>query len=306
MSKFVITAEDVGRLARTKDGRVVQIIDFEPCREYAVSAREVEGKWKSSWTAQGGYFTRLGVSELDLVEFVEDEKEISMEPLNITKQDEGKIFLNRKGHQVRVILVGKSSPKHIGSVVAVSEETGQAFNYYETGRFLNDSESDYDLVKRYETMTWPKFCKNVLCWATDRGIIANSNSRIQVLKGLTKYGELVEAVLNDEWEDFTDAIGDILVCLVNAAGIAGRDLRSSLLCPVPLSSVDYALSTTAEVLGRVVISRDSADYDIAVWQIQVLAEALDVDFIECLESAWNAIKDCKGYLNEQGFFVKES
>ena len=228
-----------------------------------------------------------------------------MDKLNITEADEGKLFKNRNGDVRKVIYVHPDPNGYTGPVVAICPETGSALNFRTSGQLLRGSTSVFDLVERYEPMTWPEFCKNVLHWATDRGIIANSISRAQVLKGLTEYGELVEAVLNDDRDEVVDAIGDILVCLVNAAGIAGRDLSPSPIHAVPLTSVDYALSATAEVLGRTVLSIDPVDYALAVRQIQELAAALDVDFTECLESAWNAIKDRKGYLNEQGVFVKE-
>lgn len=37
----------------------------------------------------------------------------------------------------------------------------------------------------------------------------------------------------------------------------------------------------------------------------MIADLIDTDIKECLEVAWNDIKDRRGYLNEQGVFVKE-
>jgi phosphoribosyl-ATP pyrophosphohydrolase len=45
--------------------------------------------------------------------------------------------------------------------------------------------------------------------------------------------------------------------------------------------------------------------DILVTLIMGCATA-DIDLTECLELAYNEIKDRKGYLNEDGIFVKES
>lgn len=44
--------------------------------------------------------------------------------------------------------------------------------------------------------------------------------------------------------------------------------------------------------------------DIVVTLIMVCA-VLDVDLVECLEGAYNEIKDRKGYLTKEGIFVKE-
>lgn len=224
----------------------------------------------------------------------------------ITAEDVGKLFKTREGDVRKVIYVHPVEDPYPGPVVAINTDTGRAFNFQRNGWLLYSETSEYDLVERYDPMTWEKFCENVIQWATDRGIISNSTPRTQVMKGLTEYGELVEAVLNDDTDEVVDAVGDILVCLVNAATIADRDLHSALLRAVPLASPAYALAGTAEVLGKLLLSIDNSDYVTALWQIQELAKALEVDFKECMEAAWNAIKDRKGYLNEQGVFVKES
>ena len=229
-----------------------------------------------------------------------------MSELNITEADVGKLFKNRNGDVRKVVYVNPDPKGYTGTVVAIVPETGGALNYHPSGRVFREWVSEFDLVERYEPMTWPKFCDNVIQWATDRGIIANSTPRAQVMKGLTEYGELVEAVLNDDRDEVVDAVGDILVCLVNAATIADIDLSSALRRTVPLTTPAYALASTAEVLGKLVLSIDNSDYVLALWWVQELAAALEVDFKECMEAAWNAIKDRRGYLNEQGVFVKEN
>lgn len=44
--------------------------------------------------------------------------------------------------------------------------------------------------------------------------------------------------------------------------------------------------------------------DVLVCLINMCA-LLDIDLVECLDAAWNDIKDRKGYLNEDGIFIKE-
>jgi len=45
--------------------------------------------------------------------------------------------------------------------------------------------------------------------------------------------------------------------------------------------------------------------DTVVCLINVCA-LLDVNLVDCLEAAYNQIKDRRGYMNEEGIFVKES
>lgn len=214
----------------------------------------------------------------------------------ITEADVGKLFKDKSGDVLKVVYVHPDSTTL--PVTAVNTEDGVASNYQLNGQFLVGKTSEYDLVERYKPMSWEEFCENVMQWATDRGIIANSTPRAQIMKGLIGYGELVEAVLNDDRDEVVYAIGDILVCLVIAACIAGRDLSSELRQTVLPITPSYALAGSAEVLGKLLMSIDNSDYDLAVWRIQELAKALEVDFKECLEATWDSIKDFKGCLNE--------
>ena len=88
-------------------------------------------------------------------------------------------------------------------------------------------------------------------WSDARGILKNSSSHMQFLKAVEEMGELARGLAKNRPEEIQDAIGDVVVCLINVAAIEGTSLT------------------------------------------------------ECLNHAWREIKDRKGYLNENGVFVKE-
>ena len=92
---------------------------------------------------------------------------------------------------------------------------------------------------------------DVLRWADARGILKNGNVQTQMLKGLSEYGELADAIIKRDREGIIDGLGDVLVVLLIVADMEGLDLLS------------------------------------------------------CLESAYNEIKDRRGYLNANGVFVKD-
>jgi NTP pyrophosphatase (non-canonical NTP hydrolase) len=96
-----------------------------------------------------------------------------------------------------------------------------------------------------------RLINRVIDWAYDRNIINGSDFYRQYMKAQSEMGELADALLKGQKEETKDAIGDVLVCLIN------------------------------------------------------LAEQCDVTLEECLESAYNEIKDRKGVMF-QGVFVKES
>jgi len=91
----------------------------------------------------------------------------------------------------------------------------------------------------------------IATWANDRGIYEHSNATAQLLKAVSEMGELADAEVKNENAEQIDAVGDIVVCLINYAHMRGFSVR------------------------------------------------------EALESAYNEIKDRKGYMVPGGAFVKE-
>ena len=100
-------------------------------------------------------------------------------------------------------------------------------------------------------MTWNITELDIIRWAEARGIIANSDSKTQLLKAVSEMGELADAIIKRDRPAIVDGIGDVLVCLI------------------------------------------------------VVGALEDIDLTRCLESAYNEIKDRKGYLNKNVVFVKD-
>lgn len=91
----------------------------------------------------------------------------------------------------------------------------------------------------------------VIEWAKARRIIPNAFVTSQLLKAVSEMGELADAVNKGQREEMKDAVGDIIVCLINLCALEKTSLR------------------------------------------------------ECLEGAWEEIKDRRGILLPNGVFVKE-
>lgn len=92
---------------------------------------------------------------------------------------------------------------------------------------------------------------NVIRWAEARRILPNSTPTAQLLKAVSEMGELADATTKGNREDAMDAVGDVLVCLINYCALQ------------------------------------------------------DFNLVDCLELAYNQIKDRKGTLLPSGVFVKE-
>lgn len=65
------------------------------------------------------------------------------------------------------------------------------------------------------------FRTNVELWAKDRGILDHATTSSQVLKATSEMGELADAALKQDRRAFMDAVGDVVMCLVNACAIEG-------------------------------------------------------------------------------------
>jgi len=101
-------------------------------------------------------------------------------------------------------------------------------------------------------MSWNIVELDVIRWSEARGIIANSDSKTQMLKAVSEMGELADAIIKRDRPAIVDGLGDVLVCLINIGALENLDLT------------------------------------------------------KCLKSAYNEIKDRKGYLNKDGAFIREN
>jgi NTP pyrophosphatase (non-canonical NTP hydrolase) len=62
-------------------------------------------------------------------------------------------------------------------------------------------------------------------WAKQRGIYRNGDTKTQCLKLFEEAGELSQAILKNDKDEFVDAIGDCVVVLVNLAELGGVSIE---------------------------------------------------------------------------------
>ena len=100
-------------------------------------------------------------------------------------------------------------------------------------------------------MTYSQLEIEIIRWAEARQIIPRSNPRTQFMKAVSEMGELSDALNKNDIDGIKDAVGDVLVCMINMCAL------------------------------------------------------LDINMTDCLQLAYNEIKDRKGTLLPNGVFVKE-
>jgi NTP pyrophosphatase (non-canonical NTP hydrolase) len=77
-------------------------------------------------------------------------------------------------------------------------------------------------------MSWNVTELDVIRWAEARGIIANSDSKTQLLKAVSEMGELADAIIKRDRPAIVDGIGDVLVCLIVVGALEDLDLTKCL------------------------------------------------------------------------------
>ena len=55
----------------------------------------------------------------------------------------------------------------------------------------------------------------IIQWSEARKIIPNSTPEVQLLKAMSEMGELADATIKHDKEAVIDAVGDVMVCLIN-------------------------------------------------------------------------------------------
>lgn len=150
--------------------------------------------------------------------------------------------------------------------------------------------------------------KKVEAWSIERGLNTADPNK-QRLKLWEEFGELCAATVRDNREDAIDAIGDMLVVMI----IYKQQLRysSNALFYPKLDKLNFLSrlddSTLLDYIGYSIA--DTRNYIYGIEQIvdnlTMLAYRLDINLEECLQSAYDVIKDRRGRM-VNGVFVKES
>jgi NTP pyrophosphatase (non-canonical NTP hydrolase) len=107
------------------------------------------------------------------------------------------------------------------------------------------------LIYKGESMSYANVEMKIVQWSEARRIIQNSTAEAQLLKAVSEMGELADATIKHDEDGIIDAVGDVMVCLVNYCAIK------------------------------------------------------DISLVNCMEVAYDQIKNRKGKLMTNGVFVKE-
>ena len=161
-------------------------------------------------------------------------------------------------------------------------------------------------------------------WGADRSIVQNSTAFAQSRKTHEEVCELVEAVARELMaetmkseghlyeKEVKDAIGDIYVTLVMVCACNGTPIRMDLdfaqVGGMDKGPLDFVCKLVPDLIRDCVDEATTTRVTARrmVCGLVSLCVEMGLDFTECVEQAYQTIKDRKGTLRPDGVFVKEA
>lgn len=162
-----------------------------------------------------------------------------------------------------------------------------------------------------------KLIENIEQWGKDRELDKKATVEGQAIKTAEEMAELIIGISKDKIDVIEDSIGDVFVTLVIGNMIDEKydfksiyektdeeyERRTQYFNDLrPLSLIDFILSHTA-ILTK--LGYEEGKLKDIIYLLMRISGRYGLDFVECVESAYNEIKDRKGKIIN-GQFVKEA
>jgi NTP pyrophosphatase (non-canonical NTP hydrolase) len=162
-----------------------------------------------------------------------------------------------------------------------------------------------------------KLSKDIKSWARDRKIIPNSNLKAQQLKLGEEVGELVLGVRKNDKDLIIDSIGDTYVVATIILGLLDvniEDLEHSQNefyddIRNRANAIYWVQNSVGDIAKYILRSKENKMIEKVkdlLDDLNAVAIHFETNLDECIMRAYNEIKDRKGYLREDGIFVKEA
>lgn len=158
---------------------------------------------------------------------------------------------------------------------------------------------------------------HIIEWAKERELDTKGTVEAQAIKTVEELSELIKAICKNKKEDIIDSIGDVYVTLVigNMIGNGTNiELISEKTTDLFYDEIIEKIKDYSKTLLLLDISRDIdsvLQFKYSSWVvgqtmalIMSIAYLYNLDFTECVESAYNTIKNRHGKLID-GMYIKD-
>lgn len=156
----------------------------------------------------------------------------------------------------------------------------------------------------------------IIEWAKERELDTKGTVEAQAIKTVEELSELIKAICKDNKDEIIDSIGDVYVTLVIGSMLVKHNmnpLERLLKLAFDEEGIEeckkldkkYKLMRLVKHMEMVLAYKYSpAVVRELTYQLMKTAYSYDLDFVECVESAYNTIKDRHGKLID-GMYVKD-
>ena len=139
-------------------------------------------------------------------------------------------------------------------------------------------------------------------WANDRNLIEGSTPLKQGLKLMSEYGELCDAIAKNDIDGIKDGIGDVGVVAIIITAQHGVKLNTRHF-RFPKRFTNEMVIDLSQCLAWLVSNTPFPE--LAFLDLSAIARRYNLTLEQCLEHAYNEIKDRKGIMYN-GVFVKDT
>lgn len=162
-------------------------------------------------------------------------------------------------------------------------------------------------------MELKELIKKIEQWAIDRELDKKATVEAQSIKTAEEMAELIIGISKDNIEVIKDSIGDVFVTLVIGnmidenfhIGEFIEDARRRVSVNEDKKSKCKFISDLGESISNIAYWKyGEEEIKFALMDIIRASQFYDLEFIDCVQSAYNEIKDRKGVL-KNGCFIKE-
>lgn len=167
-------------------------------------------------------------------------------------------------------------------------------------------------IKNYQLLL--DLSRLVEAWAKERNLIEGSSPKSQLNKLIEENGEIAEGLEDNDLDMLKDGIGDrmvVLIVMLKQLGSSFEELFSGDN-PVRTYSQDEMFRKDAIFLGRLawaIGKNKKAECLLNIRELFVICKFMaynnNMELSNCLETAYNDIKDRKGMMHNE-VYIKES
>jgi len=162
-----------------------------------------------------------------------------------------------------------------------------------------------------------EYYDKIVEWSKERKTIPNAKLLVQVGKMMSEKSEISEAYIKQDYNEMIDGIGDTFVTIVNVTELSKlKGSNKKLNLETKYANYDSAIECILNldvILGEVNDLLIKEKYDNAITELNktipilhTVSKMYNKSLEECVEVAYNEIKDRKGITLENGNFIKES